>query len=134
MNFSHIIHMYFNKYMFVIYLSIFLFKHKCVYVYIYIYTPNNSNYLVFRAKKNRASLVTQTVKNCLQAWVWSLGWKDPLEKGMVTCSRIPVWRIPWTEELDKLQSMGLQRIRHNWVTNKKQKTIFPGRIFYHRHL
>ena len=75
--------MYFNKYMFVIYLSIFLFKHKCVYVYIYIlcykcmyacmyiyiYTPNNSNYLVFRAKKNRASLVTQTVKNCLQAWV-----------------------------------------------------------------
>ena len=37
--------------------------------------------------------------------VWSLGWEDPLEKGMATHSSIIAWRIPWTEELDGLQSL-----------------------------
>ena len=37
----------------------------------------------------------------------SLGQEDPLEKGMATCSSIPAWRIPWTEELGGLQTMGL---------------------------
>ena len=46
-------------------------------------------------------------------WVQSLGWEDPLEKGMVTHSRILAWRIPWKEEPGKLQSIGLQRVRHN---------------------
>ena len=43
----------------------------------------------------------------------SLGQEDPLEKGMATPSSILAWEIPWTEELGGLQSIGLQRIRHN---------------------
>ena len=45
--------------------------------------------------------------------VQALGWEDPLEKGMATHSGILTWRIPWTEEPGRLQSMGLQRVRHN---------------------
>jgi len=48
-----------------------------------------------------------------ETWVHSLGWKDLLEKGMVTHSSILAWRIPWTEEHGRLQSMGSQRVRHN---------------------
>ena len=63
-----------------------------------------------------ASLVAQTGKNLPampETWVQSLGWKDPLEKGMTTHSNIPVWRIPWTEEPGGLQSMGSQRVGHD---------------------
>ena len=45
--------------------------------------------------------------------VRSLGQEDPLEKGMVTHFSILVWRIPWTEESGRLQSMGSLRVRHN---------------------
>ena len=45
--------------------------------------------------------------------VQSLGQEDPLEKGMVTHSSILAWRISWTEEPGKLQSIVLQRVRHN---------------------
>ena len=41
-----------------------------------------------------------------------LGWEDPLEKGTATHSSILTWRIPWREETDRLQSMGLQRVGH----------------------
>ena len=41
-----------------------------------------------------------------ETWVQSLGWKNPLEKGMATLSSIPAWRIPWTEEPGGLQSWG----------------------------
>ena len=50
---------------------------------------------------NGASLVTQKVKHLLamkENWVQSLGWKDPLEKGMATHSSIFAWKIPWMEE------------------------------------
>ena len=63
-----------------------------------------------------ASLVSQMVKNLpatQETWVRSLGWGDPLEKGIVTYSSILSWRIPWTEEPGRLQSMGSQRIGHN---------------------
>ena len=63
-----------------------------------------------------ASLVAQMVKNVparWETWVRSLGWEDPLEKGMATHSSILVWRIPRMEEPGRLQSMGLQRVRHN---------------------
>jgi len=43
--------------------------------------------------------------------------KIPLEKGMATHSSILTWRIPWTEEPDRLQPIGLQRFAHNWSTN-----------------
>ena len=45
--------------------------------------------------------------------VRSLGWEDPLVKGMATHSNILAWKIPWTEEPGRLQSMGSQRVRHN---------------------
>ena len=48
--------------------------------------------------------------------VRSLGWEDPLEKGMATHSSILVWRIPWTEEPGELQSMGLQKVRQDRAT------------------
>ena len=49
----------------------------------------------------------------LEACIQSLGWGDPLEKGKATHTNILAWRIPWTEELDRLQSIGSQRVRHD---------------------
>ena len=48
-----------------------------------------------------------------ETWVQSLGWEDPLEKGMVTDSSILAWKIPWTEEPGGLQSMVSQRVGHD---------------------
>ena len=65
---------------------------------------------------NKASLVAQTIKNLpamQETWVQSLGWEDALEEGMAAHSSILAWRIPWTEEPGRLQSMGSQRIRHD---------------------
>ena len=45
--------------------------------------------------------------------VQAMGWEDPLEWEMVTHSSILAWKIPWTEESGRLQSMGLQRVRHD---------------------
>ena len=70
---------------------------------------------------SRTSLVAQWVKNLpemletQETWVWSLGWEDPLEDGMAVHSSILAWRIPWTEEPGGLQSIGLERVRHNWA-------------------
>ena len=47
-------------------------------------------------------------------WVQYLGQEDPLEKGMTAHSSILAWRIPWTEEPGELQTIGLQKIEHNW--------------------
>ena len=52
----------------------------------------------------------------LETWVWSLGWEDPLEKGMATHSSILAWRIPWAEGPGGLQFMGSQRVGQDWVT------------------
>ena len=60
----------------------------------------------------RASIVAQMVKNLPEMWetgVQSLGQKDPLEKGMATCSSILAWEIPWTEKPGRLWSLGSQR-------------------------
>ena len=65
-------------------------------------------------------LVVQMVKNLpamQETWVPSLDQEDPLEKGMATQTNILAWRIPWTEEPDGLQSMGSQRVGHDWATN-----------------
>ena len=65
----------------------------------------------------QASLVAQMVKNppaMWGTWVRCLGWEDPLEKVMATHSSILAWRIPWTEESGSLQSIGSQKVRHNW--------------------
>ena len=59
--------------------------------------------------------MVQTVKNLLamqETQVGSLGQEDPLEKGMAPHSSILSWRIPWTKEPGRLQSMELQRVGH----------------------
>ena len=63
-----------------------------------------------------SSLVAQTVKHLsamLETWVPSLGQEDPLEKEMAPHSSTLAWKIPWTEEPGRLQSMGLERVGHN---------------------
>ena len=72
--------------------------------------------------------VTQTVKNLpltRETWVQSLCQDYPLEKGMATHSGILAWKIPWTEDIGRLQSMQEQRVRYNWATN----TITTKHIF-----
>ena len=62
---------------------------------------------------NSDSLVAQLVKSLStmrETWVRALGWEDPLEKEMVIHSSTIVWKIPWTEEPGRQQSMGLQRV------------------------
>ena len=64
--------------------------------------------------------IAQTVKNLpvrQETRVRSLGWEVPLEKGMVIHSSILAWRIPGIEKSGGLQSVGSQRVRHNWATN-----------------
>ena len=79
----------------------------CIYIYTYTYT-------------HTPSLVAQTVKHLpavRETRVWFLGWEDPLEKEMAIHSSILAWEIPWTEEPDMLQSMGSQRVGHDWATS-----------------
>ena len=76
----------------------------------------HGNYLVAYV----ASLVAQTVKRLSivrETRVWALGWEDPLEKEMSIYSRTIAWKIPWTEEPGRLQSMGSQRVGHDWATS-----------------
>ena len=61
-------------------------------------------------------LVAQMVKNLpalQETRVQSLGWKDPLEKEMAIHSSTIAWKIPWTDEPGRLQSVGSQRVRHD---------------------
>ena len=74
----------------------------------------------FTNTNTRTSLVAQTVKHLptvQETWIQSLGWEDLLEKDMATHSSILSWRIPWTEEPGGLQSMGSQRVGHDWATS-----------------
>ena len=76
---------------------------------------------VLKSYNNRdffPSFLTQMVKNLPAIQEnkntgQSLGWEDPLEKGMATHSSIQAWRIPWTEEPGGLQSMGSHRVGHD---------------------
>ena len=64
--------------------------------------------------------MAQTVKRLpimQETQVQSLGWKDLLEKEMATHSSILAWKIPWMEEPGRLQSMGSQRVGHDWATS-----------------
>ena len=66
-----------------------------------------------------------------EIWVQSLGQEDPLEKGMAIHSNILTWRIPRTEKPGGLQSVGPQRVRYDWVTNKTQHNTTTA-FFYER--
>ena len=69
---------------------------------------------------NASAQVAEMVKNLSamqETWVWSQGQKEPLQKGMATHSSILAWRILWKEEPGGLQSMGSQRVGHDWAIN-----------------
>ena len=70
--------------------------------------------------------VAQILKSLPAMWetrVQSLGWEDPLEKGMATHTSILARKIPWTEQSGGLQSMGSQRVRHDWATITHSATM-----------
>ena len=79
-----------------------------------------------------ASLVAQIVNSLppvQETWVWSsLSWEDPLEKGRATHSSILAWRIPWTEKPCGFQSMELQRVRHDRVTNTFHFSLYSWAV------
>ena len=89
-------------------------RNKVIYLY---YNVNQFIRIFFKFLLYiEVSLVAQMVKNWLamrETWVQSLGWEDPLKKGTATHSSIIAWRIPWTEKLGRLQSVGSQRVRHD---------------------
>ena len=100
--------------------------------------------IFWRARET--SQMAQWVKNlpsiCLQEMqetqVWSLGWEDPLEESMATYSSILTWRIPWTEELLGVKSIGLQRLRQNqgdWACMHEHRgqTVFGFLLTRTRH-
>ena len=112
---------------------------RCIYIniYIYIYTHTHIykwmnigihththiyNWVIWLHIWNKQNITLN--KSSILPWVWSVGWEDPLEKGMATHSSILPWRIPWTEEPGGLQSLGLQRIRHDLATNSF--TCYPS--------
>ena len=75
--------------------------------------------------------MAQTVKNppaVQETQVSSLGQEDPLEKGMATHSSILAWKIPWTEEPGRLQSMGSQRVGLSDYTFTFKMTLYIQRI------
>ena len=63
-------------------------------------------------------------------WVWSLGWEDPLQKGMTTHPSILAWKIPWTEESGGLQFLGSQKVKCNWATTTLIAP-FPRNTIFH---
>ena len=72
--------------------------------------------LIIKYFKPWASLMAQRLKRLpamQETRVPSLGWEDPLEKGMAPHSSTLAWRIPWREEPGRLQSMGSQRVGHD---------------------
>ena len=62
----------------------------------------------------------------LETRVQSSGQENPLEKEMATYSSILAWKIPWMEEPRRLQSMGSQRLGHDWATSLVQSWGKPG--------
>ena len=73
---------------------------------------------------DQTSLVAQMVKSLpamREIYIWSWVTKIPLEKEMATHSNILVWEKPWIEEPGGLQSTGLQRVRHDWMTSLTHK-------------
>ena len=65
-----------------------------------------------------------------ETWVRSLGWEDPLEKEMAAHSSILAWKIPWTEEPGRLQSMGSQRVRQDQRLHFTSLLLYRLYIFF----
>ena len=102
---------------------IHVFRHSywiCVFKHIYIEYIFSNIFIEYVFSNTSVSLVPQTIKNLpavQETRVRSLAWEDPLDKGMATHHSIVAWRIPWIEEAGGLQSMGFQRVGHDWATN-----------------
>ena len=96
----------------VLFLHVFSYINDIILYVFHVFS--NFIYIYKRYYITWASLVAKRVKilpDMGETGVGSLGREDPLEKGMATHSSIVAWRIPWTEELGGLQSMGSQRVR-----------------------
>ena len=65
--------------------------------------------------------------------VWPLGWEYPLQKQMATHSSVLIWEIPWTEEPDRLWSMGSQRVRLDLATKWQQQWYSVLHTHTHTH-
>ena len=82
----------------------------------------------------RTSQVAQQQRTCLpmpgkqETRVWSLGREDPLEREMATHSSTLAWKIPCTEELGGLQSMGLRRVGHDWARTHEHTPLLCIKI------
>ena len=98
------------------------------------FPPNHSNFMESKrtvikfyrwdkmfAKDFSCGSVVKNLPAKQKTWVWSLGREDPLEKEVATHSSILAWEIPWTEEPGGLQSMLLQKVRHNLAAKQQQK-------------
>ena len=82
-------------------------------------------------------MVDQTVKHLpamRETWVQSLGWEDPLEKEMAPHSSILAWKMPWTEEPGRLQSIGSQRVGHDWENSLRFTSIIVNTTQVHIHI
>ena len=80
----------------------------CLLFFLALYLTLSASALIYKINFKDTPLVTQTVKNppaMWETWVQSLGWEDPLEKGKATHSSILAWRIPWTVQTIRLQSL-----------------------------
>ena len=69
--------------------------------------------IALRIWASQVALVIKNLPAVEETWVRSLGQEDPLEKGMATHFSTLAWRILWSEETGRLQSMGLHRVGHN---------------------
>ena len=97
-----------------------------IYQYIYLYTHTHTH----THTHMHACTHTKWLRICLpmqETQVWSLSWEDPLEKGMSIHSSTFAWRIPWTEEPSRLQSIGSQIVRHNWSDLNKIHILWQDR-------
>ena len=90
-----------------------IFSNSWFWVLMFIGTVSSHNW--FNSKQTVAQRLKR-LPGMLETRVRSLGRLDPLKKEIATHSSTPAWRIPWTEEPGRLQTMRLQRVRHNWAT------------------
>ena len=113
-------------------------------LYSYIYGIHSILYVIrycITPWKDRASLVAQKVKRLpamRETWVRFLGREDPLEKEMAIHPSTLAWKIPWSEEPDRLKSMGSQRVGYDWATSlmtgQPTPVFLPGKSHGQRSL
>ena len=80
---------------------------------LFFWAPKSLQIVIAAKKLKGAYSLEKHLSTMWETWVRSLGWEDPLEKEMAIHSRTIAWKIPWTEEPGRLQSMGSQRVGYN---------------------